>query len=56
MQRIFEAGLALQSALLLLSDREAIERIHVALDRLDETLTALRLLAFDVSTDEQLTG
>ncbi|MGQ0432158.1 MAG: hypothetical protein ACT452_07105 [Microthrixaceae bacterium] len=56
MQRIFEAGLALQGALVLTRDPVAMGRIHVAIDELDETLKVLRRLPLRARTHKRLTS
>jgi len=51
-QRVFAAGLSLQSALPRIGDAEATKRVRSAVDQLDETVRDIRTTIFDLHTSD----
>ena len=51
-QRVFAAGLSLQSALLRIDDAEAATRVRSAVEQLDETVRDIRTTIFDLHTSD----
>jgi signal transduction histidine kinase len=51
-QRVFAAGLSLQSALPRIADAEALERVRSAVEQLDETVRDIRTTIFDLHTSD----
>ncbi|MCW2575440.1 MAG: Hypoxia sensor histidine kinase response regulator dosT [Modestobacter sp.] len=51
-QRVFAAGLSLQSALPRIGDVEAVKRVRSAVEQLDETVRDIRTTIFDLHTSD----
>jgi signal transduction histidine kinase len=51
-QRVFAAGLSLQSALPRIGDAEAVRRVRSAVEQLDETVRDIRTTIFDLHTSD----
>ncbi|NEK95298.1 GAF domain-containing sensor histidine kinase [Modestobacter muralis] len=51
-QRVFAAGLSLQSALPRIDDAEAVRRVRSAVEQLDETVRDIRTTIFDLHTSD----